>query len=359
MKSKLFMVLVIAPFLALASTAVASTTWYVNGVSGSDGNSCIYITLPCKTIKHAISLASSGDTIMVVPAIYHENLTVKFNLKIVGSGASTTVIDGRRANTVVTISNVFAKVVLSNFTIRNGSAQVGGGIYNNGTLTINNSTVSGNTATASKMAGGIGGGIFSSGSLTISDSTVSGNYAENSFAFASPAQGGGIANGYSLTIINSTLSGNRAGGLGVGGAIWGGHVAIDNSTLTGNSAFRGGGISVDATIQNSIFANNSGGNCAGVMTSNGYNLSSDGTCNFHKTGDLNNTDPLLGTLGDYGGPTQTIPLLSGSPAIDAGNPSGCTNSNGVLLKTDQRGMPRPDSEDAGGCDIGAYEKQSD
>ena len=49
----------------------------------------------------------------------------------------------------------------------------------------------------------------------------------------------------------------------------------------------------------------------------------------------------------------------GSPAVDAGNPNGCTNSNGALLKIDQRGMPRPDREDTGGCDIGAYERQSD
>jgi hypothetical protein len=68
---------------------------------------------------------------------------------------------------------------------------------------------------------------------------------------------------------------------------------------------------------------------------------------------------MLGTLGSNGGPTPTIPLLTGSPAIDTGNPSGCTDGRGHLLNTDQRGMPRPDKEDTGGCDIGAYESQSD
>jgi len=105
------------------------------------------------------------------------------------------------------------------------------------------------------------------------------------------------------------------------------------------------------------------GNCAGTMISNGYNLSSDGTCVFFSNhGDQNNVDPKLGTLGPYGGPTQTIPLLYQSPAIDAGNPSGCTDSQGHLLKTDQRGMPRPNAEDKvdkKGCDMGAYERQSD
>jgi hypothetical protein len=77
------------------------------------------------------------------------------------------------------------------------------------------------------------------------------------------------------------------------------------------------------------------------------------------TGDLNNTDPKFGPLQNNGGPTETMALLSGSPAIDAGNPSGCTDAKGNLLKTDQRGMARPDVEDKRGCDMGAYESQSD
>jgi hypothetical protein len=112
-------------------------------------------------------------------------------------------------------------------------------------------------------------------------------------------------------------------------------------------------------LQNSILANNTGGNCHGTLNSRGYNLSSDNSCSFDGAGDLNNTDPELGPLQNNGGPTDTMALLPGSPAIDAGNPGGCTDSQGHLLKTDQRGMPRPDKEDPSGCDIGAYEKQSD
>jgi hypothetical protein len=133
---------------------------------------------------------------------------------------------------------------------------------------------------------------------------------------------------------------------------------MNNSTVSGNSA---GGISNGgtATLQNSILANNSGKNCVGTVTSHGYNLSSDASCDFNNSGDRDNTSPVLGTLGNYGGPTPTIPLLTGSPAIDAGNPSGCTDGLSHLLKTDQRGMPRPDAEDIGGCDMGAYERHSD
>jgi hypothetical protein len=81
------------------------------------------------------------------------------------------------------------------------------------------------------------------------------------------------------------------------------------STISGNCAIHGGGISGSATLQNTIVAHNSsGGNRNGAITSKGSNLSSDNTCNFRRLGDLNNTDPLLGTFAYNGGPTQTIPL---------------------------------------------------
>jgi hypothetical protein len=88
-------------------------------------------------------------------------------------------------------------------------------------------------------------------------------------------------------------------------------------------------------------------------------MSSDGTCNFSNSGDRNNTDPMLGPLQNNGGPTQTMALPSGSPAIDAGNPSGCKDGSGHLLTTDQRGYPRHDPEDTAGCDMAAYERESD
>jgi hypothetical protein len=68
---------------------------------------------------------------------------------------------------------------------------------------------------------------------------------------------------------------------------------------------------------------------------------------------------MLGPLKNNGGPSMTMALQPGNPAIDAGNPKGCTDGLGHLLKTDQRGKPRPDHEDSGGCDIGAYERQTD
>ena len=367
-----------AVLLTLTSTAIASTTWYVNGVSGSDSNDCKSSTTACKTVGHAISLAASGDSIRVAPATYIENLTIGISLKILGSGAQTTVLDGGRVGRVVTISK-HVQVTLSGVTITNGiwSGIVGsgGGIFNSGTLTLVTSTLTGNSAGTfcEFSCTGAGGGISNAvgAHLTIRNSTVSGNEAEL-VGCSSPScytKGGGIYNLGTLALSNSTVSGNVLfRGFPEGGGIYNSGVAtISNSTISGNSAVYfgqgyGGGIGNIygmVTLQNSIVANNSDDNCHGTMSSNGYNLSSDATCNFTSTGDLNNTDPVLGPLQYNGGPTQTMALPSGSPAVDAGNPNGCTDALGHLLTTDQRGQPRPGKQDTGGCDMGAYERQSD
>jgi hypothetical protein len=144
-------------FLSLsAATAIASTTWYVNGVSGSSSSDCKTPTTACKTISRAVSLAASGDTIRVAAAIYTESFTLGKSLNISGAGASTTIIDANELRAVVTIPNTAAHVTLSKLTIRNGKAAAagtfqrgvtsGGGINNSGTLTLTNSTVSGNWA---------------------------------------------------------------------------------------------------------------------------------------------------------------------------------------------------------------------
>jgi hypothetical protein len=381
---------------AMGLTASASTTRYVNGVTGSDSNNCLSPTTACKTIGHAISLSLSGDSIRVSAATYKENLGIDFNLNILGSSAATTIIDGGGNYTVVTIPKSGTHVTLSKVTIRNGTAggiynsgvlrvidtilsgnsarSYGGGIYNSGTLLVIDSTLSGNTVseTCYNICPAYGGGIYNIGALTINKTTLSENLASARDTDRRSA-GGGIFNGGTLAINNSTLTGNSAVvagcssgcGYGGGGIYNDGTLAINNSTLTGNSATSiGGSIYTSsegtAILQNTIVANSpSGGNCGGSVSSKGYNLSSDGTCDFDGPGDRNNTNPMLGPLQNNGGSTKTMALLPGSPAIDAGNPTGCTDDLGHLLTTDQRSMPRPNTEDTGGCDIGAYERQSD
>jgi len=151
-------------------------------------------------------------------------------------------------------------------------------------------------------------------------------------------------------VTNSTFSGNSADTYG-GGIANSGTVKVTNSTFSGNSAGNGGGIAnllYSVAVTNTILANStSGGNCAGV-TDGGHNLDSDGTCGVGPA-----TDPLLAPgLAHNGGPTQTIALLAGSPAIDTGDPEVCGNPpvNGV----DQRGYARPGTGHTQ-CSIGAYE----
>src|ERR1700686_5145365 len=121
--------LLMALYLAIGLTASASTTRYVNGVSGSDSNNCISPTTACKTIGHAISLAASGDSIHVAAAKYKENLQIAINLTITGVAASKTIIDGGLlyGSTPVTISSG-VNVVLSRMKIQNGYSIDGGGI---------------------------------------------------------------------------------------------------------------------------------------------------------------------------------------------------------------------------------------
>ncbi|MEE8077555.1 MAG: choice-of-anchor Q domain-containing protein, partial [Pseudomonadales bacterium] len=195
-----------------------------------------------------------------------------------------------------------------------------------------------------------GGGIAvdATGSLTMSTSTVSGNTATD--------DGGGIyltGAGGAVALTNVTLSGNAAN---VGGGLYcQGPCTLTNVTITDNTASSsGGGVRQrtgggSVTFLNTIVANNSAPvnvDCqGGNLISNGYNLSSDATCDFTNTGDLENTDPLVGPLQDNGGPTFTHELLVGSLAIDTGTNTGCP-------ATDQRGVARPVNVT---CDKGAYE----
>jgi hypothetical protein len=228
--------LLLLSVLALSPTALASTTWYVNGVNGNNNNNCKTPQTACKTIRHAISLAHSGDSIKVAAATYTENLTIGLSLKVIGSGASTTIIDGGGSNTFKSVVgiNTGAHVTLSRVTIRNGNAflRVGGGIANSGTLTINNSTISGNYANA-------GGGVFTElGTVTINNSTISGNYAH---------AGSGIYNFSTVTINNSTISGNGANLYG--NIVNSGTLAISSSTISGGGFVISGG---SVTLRGSI-----------------------------------------------------------------------------------------------------------
>jgi len=238
-----------------------------------------------------------------------------------------------------------------------GSGGTGGGgaLFNTGTARIAECLVVGNTA----MGGlgvqrepflpppryapggrGDGGGFKNVGALYITNSTLYANVAEGG---ASPpvgnfppgmsgrGTGGGLSNSNITELLNVTLAQNSARDPsntisgGAGSAIWtSGLCALKNSILAPSAT---------------------GSNCFGALTDRGHNISSDNSCAFTNTGSLNSTDPVVGFLGDFGGPTWTIPLLSGSPALDTADSNNCP-------PMDQRGRERPYGS---GCDIGAFE----
>ena len=225
----------------------------------------------------------------------------------------------------------------------------GPGVDNNsGAVTIVDSTISGNSGQSDA-----GGGVYTyqeggktPGNLTVINSTISGNFASSA--------GGGIGCGFSgLTVINSTISGNSAGDYGGGIANGSLGLMIVNSTVSGNSAATCGGVCGGTVeIGNTILNANTSGNIDGIVTSHGYNLSSDdGGGLLTGPGDQINTDPLLGPLQDNGGPTFTHALLPGSPAIDAGDPNFSPPPF-----NDQRGCPF-DRVFNGRIDIGSFETQ--
>ena len=233
---------------------------------------------------------------------------------------------------------------LTNTTVTNNSAKGdGGGVYvsGGGTVAMTNCTVSGNTAE-------YGGGLYSNGNVTLSDSTFNTN--------SSSSYGGGIyINSGNMTMTNVTVSGNTAGASGGGLEFWRGTTTLTNVTVSDNTATNGGGGTnnyyATVTLNNTIVAGNINGDIDGKNGVTGsYNLigmgGSGGLVNGSNGNIVGVANPLLSPLGNYGGPTQTIALLPGSPAIDAG-----TNSLAIGT-TDQRGKPY-----IGTVDIGAFESQ--
>jgi hypothetical protein len=343
------------------------------------------------TLRDAVVYATSGtDTILfngtgqgTITLGASGTLTLAANVTIDATGHSV-VVDGgctgcdlgRSYNpsdgVTVFVVNSGVTATITDLTIRHGfsNSTDGAGIYNGGTLTVTNSTFSANA-----VKGALGGGISNDGTLTVTNSTFTGN------------AGGGIYNQGTATVTNSTLSGNADGGIGNygtlmvtnstfsgnsasygGGIVNGGTLTVTNSTITGNSTdvigggmFYGGTVTVTNTIVAGNTAPSGGPDLFGLgpITSGGNNLigTTSGSTGITNgvNGDIVNPTPLLGPFGNNGGSTQTIPLLPGSPAIDAGNDAICAQTGpGKVGGVDQRGITRPHGAH---CDIGAFEYQ--
>ena len=242
-------------------------------------------------------------------------------------------------------------LIVNNSILRNNEGDDGGAIDNTGTLTVRNSTISGNTARAG------GGGIdHSTGNASITNSVIYNNTAQNG--------GGGIYNrGNSLYVANTTVSGNTAT-TGAGGGILTiqSSTSLLNASIAFNSANSGGGLGngTGSTVisKNSIVAKNlaaaTGPDISGGLVSQGYNLignAADSQISGDTAGQIVGADPLLLPLAENGGSGRTHALAPTSLAVDAGDPI-------KRSAADQRGFNRSTDGDGNGTartDVGAFE----
>jgi CSLREA domain-containing protein len=361
---KLSLGIIIAVFVGFALADVQpihATTITVQSTGDGAANAANCPGASCR-LRDALAAAADSDTIdfSVVGTILLTSgqLTVDKSVTISGPGANMLAVNGNGASRIFYVTG--NSVILSGLTITNGNADLGGGIdTDSASLTVSNCTISGSSAIR-------GGGIFvAGGQLTVSSSTFRGN---------SGIDGGGMDNVGVAIVNNSTFSGNSAGDVG-GGIRNDGQLTVSNCTFSGNSAVDrptvvGGGaidnlgsgsvLDIEGTILNKGGASGQNIRNDGTATSHGYNLSSDaaggdGTTGpggvLNGTGDIRNTDPKLGGLAYYGGPTATHIPKAGSPAIDAGDPNFTPPPN-----YDQRGFPFARVVNSR-IDIGAFERQ--
>ena len=395
------------------------------GGTGGNGVACQDNVCPCTEAGIRAAIAEGGGPFTfdcVGPQTVVTEAEIVIDNDVILDGEGNLTVDGNEDHRVFSVSEE-AKVELTDFTVTGGYTvddgpieERGGGIFNTGTLTVTNSTVSGNTGarsgfgivntgtltvTNSTVSGNTGPvfgyGIENTGTLTVTNSTVSGNTGAES--------GFGIHNTGTLTVTNSTVSGNTGANSGNGIVNLMGTLTVTNGTVSGNTGPIGYGI-LDLmgtlTVTNSTVSGNGRGvvTCGGtltmanstvsengvaldlglertcsettsaitsividgecvhdvVTTSTGYNIESPGnTCGFDQPTDLPGVTAEqlnLGPLQDNGGPTLTHSLLPGSVAIDAIPEVDCVNAEGEPLTTDQRGVARPQGP---ACDVGAFE----
>jgi CSLREA domain-containing protein len=362
------------------------------------------------SLREAIGMSSSGDAITFAPyvtgtiTLTGSQLTVEQAVTIAGPGARKLAISG---NWVSRVFHTFGtgNVVIRGLTLTRGRAPVeadetsdaygkseGGCIYNSGLLTlidcaVTDSYARGGSGSAKSGGAAAGGGIYNIGNLTMRNCLVNNNSALTGSGTLPPRRlsyGGGIRSFSntgtrpSLTLINTTVCNNAAQNNGGGiDAAYADSITLLACTVSHNVALSDlqsqatGGIFIHSSskviMRNTLVAQNwvesNASDLRGEIISQGHNLIGAGTDAGGPGGTFPWTptdrigtrvvplDPLLDTQRNNGGPTNTVALLAGSPALDIGDDT--IRAVPTSLSTDQRGMPRRMGVHV---DIGAYER---
>ena len=362
---------------------------------------------PC-SLRQAVAAAGAGDTIQLGTGEYTltqgTQLIVRQSLTIAGNGAGATTIDGlqnldtnrlREGERILKVTS--GTVDLHDLAFTGGtdendeafancspcstlSANGGGAVFNGGgAVTLEHVAFHGNGARGTPVGGavangagtltmtdvsfeddgaGLGGGLYVSGGTVSADGVT--------FEDEGGEFGGGavLLNGGTTTLVNTTVTGSGFAS-SRGGGVQNSHgvLTLRNSTLAGNirgslETDAGGFTSVQNTILGAGFSDGVDGDCvasgqntnagpptrAAVSNDLGHNLDEDGSCGLTGDGDVSGVDAHVATIADNDGPTRTMALMHGSPAIDGADGAACPSH-------DQRGVARQTAT----CDIGAFE----
>ncbi len=373
--------------------AIDQGSFAENGATGGNAGGQIFGNFGAEGPAQGGAIYANNSTVVIKSAFFQTNSVTGASSPWSGDGA------GAARGGAVALEVGTAEVSDSVFTGNaatggnsgrraSGGEGAGGAIYNAAESQVARCRFTGNHCLGGwsfAPGRGLGGAVYSVSDLILNACTLDDNEAQGGAGIAVSMNafngtngcGGAIATAGNLGATNVTVVSNRAlggsgnvgispslGGAGQGGGICviAGSASLAYATLARNLArggagffatnsgpAQGGGVAgVGGTLRlaSSIVAfSSSGGNCFGPIIDGGHNISTDSSCNFSGPGSFNSTDPVLGPLGDYGGATLTMPLLAGSPAINAADGTACP-------PTDQRGIARPFGP---GCDIGAFE----